>query len=312
MPVEVTSEPMRLTVRDPESLAWGSTTNGAACAMASETSDAQIGDRVWFDFALRADSTAMNSEVYLAGWRVSELVLFTFRNTATGAQFERDIDAFRGGPAYIPSDSDFLPLRADPPLLWSIPIRLVSQSGEQIPPGDYEVTATFQDPNGKSKSNSNRTFVLLQGPQVSGPVAFRIRDAAPDAIEILVPGGVAIERQQQGWCWSLSSANPRTVRLLRQPGFCLSSQTVTSVAVDGGEFERVSTGGMSSNAATGIPELGEFWQTLRADAVRALDEGRPVEVRVELAIYESGDWHPRFPQLHGSPLYRATLEARRP
>lgn len=320
-PVEIRAHPIRITVRDPASLAWGAAVGGVACGLAAEVDDVRMGDRVQFHLGIQSDTSRVGPDVYLYRNCTHDDVHFTLRNIETETTYRRRMDVFPGGPLFEPGPEDYFELRDHPVLLWTVPVRLLHDGGDQVPPGTYEVTATYapraaEHTGGPLGRNRRR---LVPGPLVSAPVTLRVQPADPESVEIYTNSAIDL-KSVNGCCgWTGSLENPIVLRAARRPGYAFHAHAVTSVAVGGGAFLQEQQGGyggsflrdgyVSATLGSGLPGC------LGPDACRALERGESLHVRVDVTIYESADTYQRF----GSPargdsrvVWQGRLEAHRP
>lgn len=320
-PLEMVSAPIRLTVVDRAMLAWGADGQGVTCGLAAGKQTVSMGDRMVFYFGLKSDSLRVDSNLHT--YRYSPLdgdVHFTFRNTQTLTRYERVVDIPQMGPPYSPKDADYFPLRNHPVLLWELPVRLLHESGEQVPPGAYEVTATYEPRNEEERSlpGNRGPLNLYLGRLVSSPVMVRIQHADPESVEIYTNSAIDLQ-SKDGFCsWTGRQDNPTILRVLQRPGFNFTVLAVTAVAVGGAEFKHVSGGGYGAlwtrhRLVTSTWEAG-FRRTLGPDACRALSTGESLQVRVDVTISETADIYGPHSPTGGDArvVWQTRLEARRP
>jgi hypothetical protein len=320
-PVEVVSESLRLTVRDASTLAWGAEADGAACGLAAENADVSMGDRVMFHFGVKADSERVDPHLYIYRFCTEDEVTFTFRNTETGTNYRRFRDWFPGGPPYSPKAEDFFRLRAQPAFLWADPVRLLDETGEQIPAGTYEVTATYESRVAERSSlPPNRgPWKLLRGPLVSSPAIVRVRYADPESVAVYTNSAIELQGDDELCSWTGSQGKPTVLRVARRPGFGFHTWAVTSVAVGASEFQWVGEGGYGGGLILRDSFVGSTWEPgfphgLGPEACRALAAREPVQVRVEVTMYETADIYRPFSPTRGDSrlIWQGRLEARRP
>lgn len=317
-PLEVISNPIRLTVLEPSSLAWGEDRDGARCGLAAERYNLTVGDRAMFHFGLRPDTARVAPDLHFYGPSSRDEIHLTFKNVETETTYRRGVDSFGHGPPYTPKRGDFFRLRDHPVLLWTIPVRLLHPCGEQIPAGTYLVTATYESRHAERTScpPDGGPWKVHRGPLVSGAITVRVQHADPESVEIYTHSGIELEDQQGLWAWRSSQENPRVLRAMKRPGGAFHARTVTSVAIGAGEFRRVGSGGygglwvydrfVSSTWTSGFP-VG-----LGPDASRALTAGEPVRVRVEVTIVESPDADPHAWRGDSRVVWQGRMEAARP
>jgi hypothetical protein len=322
-PLELISQPIRLTVRDPSTLAWGADGEGVVSGLAAERHSVSMGDRMMFHFGVKSDSVRADANLYIYRYFPNDdEVHFTFRNIQTETIYERAMDTFQGGPAYSPKPEDFFHLQDQPVLLWTVPVRLLHESGEQIPAGTYEVTATYESrhPERTSCLPESRPWMLYRGPLVSAPVTVRVQHADPESVEIRTNSRIVLSNDEHGACfWTGSQEAPTILRLTKRPGFAFHVNAVTSVALGDGDFQQVSEGGYGGRftrdrfvSATWDPG---FPHGLGSEACRALAAGESLRVRVDVTMYETADTYGRyFSPVRGDSrlVWHGRLEARRP
>ena len=308
-PVELLSNPIQITLRDPATFTWGPEVDGVACGLVTEAYKASMGDLVMFHLGMKSDSTRVDPEAHLYRYLAHDNISISFESRDTGTVFRRVLDMRRAGPQYIPYAEDFVLLRSHPMLLWSVPVRLLHESGEQIPPGTYKITATYEERHAERTSlPPSGPWKMHQGPLVSAPVTLHVYPAEPESVEIRTNS--AIELTSGDCChWIGSRENPTVLRVMRRPGFSFHASAETWAAVRGAPFKRLMSGGGSSTWVDGaVPCLGK-------EVCDALATGDSVKVRVDVAIYEIADPHPRFlssARSDSRAVWRGTLETHRP
>lgn len=320
-PLEMVSAPIRLTVIDLAMLAWGADGQGVTCGLAAGKQTVSMGDRMVFYFGLKSDSLRVDPDLHTYRYSPPDGdVHFTFRNTQTQTLYERVVDIPHVGPPYSPKDVDFFALRNHPILLWELPVRLLHQSGEQVPPGAYEVTATYEPKHDEQPSSPRirGPLKLYRGRLVSAPVMVRIQHADPESVEIYTNSAIDLHNQD-GFCsWTGRQDNPTILRVIQRPGFSFTVLAVTAVAVGGAEFKHVSGGGYGARwtghrLVTSTWEEG-FQRTLGPDACRAMATGESLQVRVDVTISETADLYGHRSPTRGDTriVWQTRLEARRP
>lgn len=300
-PHDIVSEPIRLTVRDPSTLSWGAEAAGVAYGLAAEKYDTSMGDRMMFHIGIRSDTLRVDSDLHIYRYFAhDDEVQFTFQNIETKAVYRRVMDRFQGGPLYMPKAKDFYHLRDHPVLLWTIPVRLLDESGEQIPAGAYQVTATYESRHGERHSlPPNRgPWKLCRGPLVSAPVTARVQHADPESIEIWTNSAIELENQD-GFCfWTGRQEDPVILRTTKRPGFGFHTGAVTTVAVGDGGFQQVLSGGyggiLTRDGLVAWTWESGFRHGLGPDACLAMAAGESLKVRVDVTIYETADTSARF------------------
>ena len=308
-PVEVLSNPIQVTVRDPATFTWGPEVDGVASGLVTEAYKASMGDRVMFHLGMKSDSTRVDSDAHLYRYLAQDDVSIAFESRDTGTIFRRTLDMRRGGPLYTPDAEDFILLRSHPMLLWSVPVRLLHESGEQIPPGTYKVTALYEAPNAEVSSLPPRgPWKMHQGPLVSAPLTLNVQPADPEEVEIRTNS--AIELIGVDCCqWIGIRENPTVHRTTKRPGFSFHASAETWAAVRGAPFKQLMSGGGESTWITGGSAC------LGKEVCDALAAGDSLKVRVNVTIYETADPHPSFfspSRTDSRAVWRGSLETHRP
>ena len=236
-------------------------------------------------------------------------ISIAFESRDTGTIYQRVLDTFRGGPVHTPYAEEFILLREHPLLLWSLPVRLLHETGEQIPPGTYKVTARYQEAKAEMSSlPPPGPWKMHQGPLVSAPLTLNVQPVDPEEVEIRTNSAIELIGAD---CCQVTGIreNPTVLRRTKRPGFSFQACAETWAAVRGAPFKRLMSGGGESTWITGGSAC------LGKEVCDALAAGDSVKVRVNVTIYETADPHPRFcspSRTDSRAIWRGSLEAHRP
>lgn len=264
-----------------------------------DTPEVELGAEVKIRLLLEFDPAEAPASTELLNRYVrARKVKVTFRDPASGVSYQRDVvDESLGMPVW-PGEEDLHSLRSAKLSPETVSVRLLSREGEQVPPGKYEVTVTYQNegatevtPN-PAKEYADR---LWTGRIISPAVPLRVVPAATALVPVEIPPGIEVK---------LSGDNPRgivarwrqddfeTVRVTVHPGYILGMEARICLSTGGKERECLRTLGESLTWS----DDAMIWLT---DEELALpDSERPI-VKMHLRIFETSEpprhlWMPRI------------------
>ncbi|MFN8179296.1 MAG: hypothetical protein U0167_15295 [bacterium] len=300
---------------------WGQPSHGLAARLTADSSSVPMGATVTFGITFRYARAAGKPSLRVLGeffdvWAPK----FVFRDRATGRLFERAPMA-DDGPMPVPDLEGGAGLATEPIPAIPVTIRLLDESGEQIPPGMYAVTAVYSsggDVNSKGqKLPAPPGSVPWSGKLRTGELRVRVMAAEPQRVAFELPRWIRVRLDEDVGQLVWDFENPwRTVQVDIRPGYHISSdwrvgcsvhdeQSVSNHGAWRWEDQRTEWGGPPSRSY--LPRAPM--------ALRGLtpEKGHPVEVAVIVEVLETAAGY------HGSPLradYRVlvadTLRARWP
>jgi hypothetical protein len=252
--VAVLSPPLlrhgRAEGRVPEQ-AWGPAYNGLSIALASDSTRVPLGTALDLQLLFRFDPAVADTAVAILNTAHEAYSLrLLFRNMGTGEEYERrpfDIGMPHG--IYL---EDRVELRKTDAHRESFRIHLLSSSGEQIPPGRYDVVAWYANDAGRElyaycepETDSYRTrryerwWELWRGVAKSAPIPLEIHHADPQEETFEVPMAIAV-RPEQGEVSKIVfwvDGGYKNVTIAKRPGYHLGSECKYLLYVGGERLE---------------------------------------------------------------------------
>jgi hypothetical protein len=264
-----------------------------------DTPEVQVGEEVEIRLLFEFDpAEAPASTEFLNRYVRARKLQVTFRDPESGVFHQRGVvDESLGMPVW-PREEDLDVLRDANLSPEKVIVRLLSREGEQVPPGDYEVSVTYQNegatevtPNPAEKYADR----LWTGRIISPAVPLRVVPASPALVPVKIPPGIEVE---------LSSDNPRgivarwlqedfeTIQVTVQPGYILGMEARICLSTGGRERECLRTLGGS----LAWSDDAMIWLTEKELALPGTD---PPVVKVHLRIFETSEpprhlWMPRI------------------
>lgn len=214
---------------------WGVASDGLSLRLISETDRVPMGAGVELDLEFRRAAAASDTIPLIlnTAWG-SWSVRVEFLNEATGEVYERPpYDVGMPHPSARPEDHQ--ELTGDGSRGFGIIVHLLSHSGEQIPPGDYVVTARCAPDEDQETTYARRREFGLDAPRPaesrpawhgtvrSGPLRLKVLPAAEEERELKINSSLKIwadpDHGGLAYCWS--EEDPLRLKVTHRPGYAL-------------------------------------------------------------------------------------------
>jgi beta-lactamase regulating signal transducer with metallopeptidase domain/multidrug resistance efflux pump len=308
-----------LVVRTPGLLEWGQAVNGLQCALIApdervigeyrilgEKGEMPMGSKVPFDLHLRFDPKAADAKTNLlnrsqGAWKAK----LTFTEVTTGKVFERlpfDVGMERGadtGDIQVLPGVDLAPERLD--------MNLLSEKGEQVPPGVYRVVATYENTaepevevyvaaDGLVRTRPYRgPWTFWKGTITSTPIILKVTPAEPETVDLEVNSGLAVETVEGRLFWRWSEVHPWPVRVTRRPGYQIGKRYTLHFVLSGEKIDETRSG-LGTGTFRGGEAPGSRSALPEAASRRAL-AGEPLSLIAEVEVFETAvpvqhSWNP--------------------
>ncbi|NQT38692.1 MAG: biotin/lipoyl-binding protein, partial [Planctomycetes bacterium] len=282
-------------------LRWGAPHLGLRCRLESGKAQVPMGATVDFQLHPRYDpSTTLDEQIGLLN-RCDEAfdATLTFTETQTGKVFRRSpYDA--GMPPSGPGVDDIVQLREDTMGPDRLEVYLLSDTGEQIPPGEYRVVATY-DNTGQPKVEVSVApdgsvitkpyegpWEFWKGKIDSAPAILTVTEVEPEEIDIKVNSALTIKHQKDGtkdtigWSWSQDA--PMRVRVTHRPGYTLGRRYSYQILLGGKQIGNV---GDRGGLAGGAWDNGGGMSFLAPELVKRVLAGEKLTLRADVEIFET-------------------------
>jgi hypothetical protein len=252
-----------------------------------------MGARVEFSIELTFDPQRADSSVGILN-RSSWSCFLTFRKAADETEFRRD--PFDVGMLRVQRPEDLVHLRQQASVAESLTVHLLSDDGQQIPPGTYDVTATYENDAGEelevyvepeTGSSRQRPYAgpwrFWKGRIASAPLQLTITPAEPARVVLQVPSmltvGVSRDSSQIWWTWDADSKRP--VEVTRRPGYALGHRYNVRVLTDGTDT------GYESRGMGGTGWRGTGRSLLPPDISAPILSGAGMDLVLDIEVFES-------------------------
>src|SRR5262245_3798761 len=201
--------------------------NGLQCALVPDQTSVSMGSRIAFDLNFTFDPSSADPKTRFLNLSFGDY-LFLFVNTETRAAYKRSwVDD--SGP-FIPRPEDQVPLSVSQPArATGIKVPLLSEHGEQVPPGKYQVRVLYSNEiqplvvYGAEKSDPSQFW---QGTIESLPCSVDVLPAKPENVIVEVPTKFLRETtsmpRQFGGLFDKESM--KKIRVLVRPGFTVCNR----------------------------------------------------------------------------------------
>ncbi len=267
---------------------------GLRAELSLEPTTLPMGEPVMIRLNLHPDSSLVGHGKILnqndGAWTCS----FVFRDVVSGVSYNRlpyDVGMPLGHSRKL-----FIALDSGTPISEEMRVHLLSNDGEQIPPGQYEVHAIYENV-GMSAAFTYRDSVahpdegihpapsrLWTGTIESDPVAVEILYTESDPTELRIPAGVTFkdfeELSQIAVYWDFASVTSVTV--MRRPGFAIGHRYHARLLIDGEESDyhpRGLGGRRWSYSGTAL--------MIQPDISRRAFDGATLELTIHIEVFES-------------------------
>jgi hypothetical protein len=172
---------------------------------------------------------------------------------------------------------------------------LLSDAGEQIPPGTYAVTAAYENtarpevevytaPDGSVRTRPHRgPGKFWKGGIVSAPALLTVTKAEAREIELKTNSALLVKATKDGIGWTWSGKDPVRVRAKRRPGYVIGRRYSLHVFLDGEDLGGQG-GGMGNSAWRDEGQGMTFLPPKVVDRVRA---GARLKLRADVEIFET-------------------------
>jgi hypothetical protein len=269
--------------------------NGLRATLSAESTTVHMGACIEFHLELAFDSLTADANTrilnrYQRAWKCD----FSFVNEKTGDVFTRipyDI-----GMLVVPEPGDLVYLHNDSLFVEKMIVYLLSDEGNQIPPGSYQVRARYENDDGDdieayvdpdSKQYQQRPYPgpwsIWKGQIESAPLRLEVLPAGPAGVEMLVPSAIVLNKtqslEQVGWAWSDQS--PDTILIEKRPGYALGRRWNLQVQLNGEEMD------YNPRGEGGMPWSTYGMHYFPRDISLRIRSGEELCLAVDLAVFES-------------------------
>jgi hypothetical protein len=266
--------------------AWGDPADGVSCRLTVPDAEVPMGARPEFTLHLRFDGPeGFVRNRHLEAGRVR----LAFRDVESGEVRYRTPDDGSCGMTEPVLPEDFEPFAPGTVGSLALPLRLLTKEGVQLPPGRYEVTASYE---GRADTDTWDVEVpgnLWAGRIVSPPVRVTVVPAEPSEDSIRVPSRIVFGNDEEGLSYGFDREDAATVRVLRRPGYFLTLSAEYELSIGGRPFE---------DAGIGFGAILRGRAFLDPDRAKEVRAGASLAVRVRIEVIESSwpqGWHLAFP-----------------
>jgi len=269
--------------------------NGLRAVLSADSSAVHMGACMEFRLEVAFDSMKADKKTrilnrYSGAWTCE----LSFVNEQTGELYTRV--SYDAGMLAVPMPGNLAYLSDDSLFIEKMTVYLLSDEGEQIPPGTYQARAHYENNGGDgveayidSAANQNRQrpypgpWSLWKGSIESAPFRLEVLPAGPAYVELPVPSTIRFKevqsRGQVGWTWSDQS--PDTVRVWNRPGYALGHRWKLRIQLNGEEIDYQPHG-----------EGGSRWPMdgmsyFHRDISSRIRDGEELVVTADLEIFES-------------------------
>jgi len=281
---------------------WGRAVNGLRCRLTADRAEVPMGSRVVFGLRFRFEADRADAKVGILNrcaraWRAT----LTLTNTKTGRVFRRaPFDV--GMPPPGPMQRDMVLLRSMPKALLRpdrMAVHLLSEKGEQLPPGEYRVAATYTNIatpevevyTGADGSVAARPYKgpwrFWKGTLVSAPITLTVTPVGLKEVELKTNSALAVRRTKEGGrdgiAWTWSRKDPIRLCVKRRPGYVVGTRHVLHVFVGGKEVSRGGGGGLRGSAWSD----GSSTSYLPPRIVKRVLAGEALKLRAHVVIFET-------------------------
>jgi hypothetical protein len=262
--------------------------DGLTATLQASPATLSMGDAVKFHVTLAFDTTIAASDTRMLN-QFSGRCEFQFLNKKTGKSYGR-APYSTGMPAMErPGNLAHLKHR-DRLALEDLTVHLLSERGEQIPAGEYSVTAIYEnDGGGKIEAYLDSTsqyrrrvydgrWTLWTGKIESQPCAVTILPASEGMVEVAVPKTLVVDSTrapgQIGWTYKETSQ----VRVNKRPGFALGNRWHLETRVDGATISEYPRGdGLDPSGMSFLPP----------DVSAQVHAGKDAELILHMEVFET-------------------------
>ena len=286
VPVEVAS------AAKAENTPWGEAVNGLQCRVVTSKAAVPMGSKLAFELRFRRDPETADPKMHVlnSNERARSIVL-RFTNKKAGRTFERE--PFDVGMLTGIDEDDLADLRGRVPRPERFTVYLLSDEGEQIPPGTYSVTMGYEntakpevevtvDADGLIRTRPYRgPPKFWKGKITSAPIRLTVTHVPTKEVELKTNSSLILKREKDSVSWSWSTREPTTFRAKRRPGYHLGSRYSLHVFLDGKE---VQSGG---GGLGGVWRDGQGASYLSERFARQALAGRKLELRADVEIFET-------------------------
>lgn len=263
--------------------------DGLSATLEASPTKIPMGDAIQFRVTLAFDTTSAVRNTRLLN-QFSGHCRFLFVSEKTGKSYERL--PYDSGMLATPQPGNLALLKHGSRLsLEDLTVHLLSAKGEQVPPGEYSVTAMYQNDGGGEtevyldslgqyhERVYDGPWALWTGTIQSKPCIVTILPASEETVEIAVPKTLVVDDAripgQIGWRYEASSR----VRVNKRPGFAIGYRWHLETRVDGttvSEYPR-GEGGLDSSAMSFLPP----------DVSERVKTGKDAELILHMEVFET-------------------------
>lgn len=271
---------------------FGEAAGGLRLGLTTESADVLIGARLRIRLVFQRAADAADKQARLLNCgETARSVRFLFRNRDTGKTYERRPFDVGLPPAFGPKD--IVHLNDAPAAAEKVAIHLLSEKGQQIPQGKYDVRAFYENnanprvhfvfpPDGSIRQRPyTGPLKFWTGKLVSAPLALTISPAESKLVEIKTNSHLVVRGAPDGVAWAWGEQMPIRLRVKQRPGYTLGAKYDLHVFLDGKEVE-YGGGGLGGPWRAGD---GESYLPPRiAERVAA---GAHLTLRADVTIFET-------------------------
>jgi hypothetical protein len=261
---------------------------GLTAALQADPVTVPMGDAVHFVVTLALDTTTAASDSLILN-QFSSRCEFVFVNKQTEKSFVRS--PYDSGMPHALEPGNLVHLKhGDRIRLEDWTVHLLSEKGEQIPPGEYSVTAAYENDGGvkmEAYLDSTRHFrqrvyegagTVWTGKIQSKPCIVTILPASEEKVEVAVPKTLVVDDSripgQIGWTYRETSK----IRVEKRPGFALGNRWHLETRVDGATISEYPRGeGLDPSGMSFLPP----------DISARVKAGKNAELILHMEVFET-------------------------
>lgn len=271
---------------------FGEAVNGLSLGLAPQSIAVPMGARLRCGLRLRFDADSARAKTRLLNCGDSARSMrFFFKHLDSGKTYERRPFDVGLPPGLRPADIvrlDEAPIPAE-----DVVVHLLSQQGQQIPPGKYALTANYANnanprvevfvaPDGSVRQQPYEgPLGFWTGKLASAPVALTILPAEAKTVDIKANSHLIVRRTPDGIGWKWGRQMPIELRVKRRPGYTVGARYDLHVFLDGKEVE-------SGGGGLGGPWHGGDGESFLSPKIQQrVAAGARLTLRADVTIFET-------------------------
>ncbi len=233
---------------------WGEPEGGLACRLLGPGDEISAARKALFSVFLKVVPQPNGRIAYLD--RDSARTVIHFKNTKTGKEWERS--EYYYGPSIFPRASDRTHIADEPLRPVKTRISLFDSVGQEVPPGDYFVRATYRQSFSEgTKEQFPWTRQAWSGTIHSGKLRLKVVQAEPVTKEVSVMAEIAADRSEGVLALHGGGARREVIALERTPGLYLITHRALTVFHKGERVARRDSYGTGTGGTSYLSGLSQ-------------------------------------------------------